>query len=740
MTSESRALHAPGPENQSGRVGPYVAALALLLIVGLGVVLRVYRLGEQSIWLDEYIAVSNLDASDVWTDLWFMELMNPEQAAAPLYYIIQYFWAHLISDSLVGLRLLSILIGMMAVPLTYALGSYLYGRTAGLIAALCLALSPQHIWYDQEPRVYPLVTLLAVLSAYALMRAFRDGSKKWWAVNLVANILLPWTHLFTVFFLLAEGCFLLLFVRRVSFKRLTLWAGIQFLFLIPWTLRILHTPYNQYSLLLSDIGLLDIFYTIMAGDIVVIHTDLLPAWRTSPAHTLPAHWALLLSVRPWFDRALLGVLCCIAAWLLGRIGLTWWRRARGGRAAELPAHELESGVFLVLLLVLPGLTLGIIDITTGSAFLGFMYVLYSAVALYIAAGAVIARIPRHAFRVLAVILLVGLYAYQLVLLLPHVTRTNWRAGAEHIRANASPEDLVLNLEYVQPATTIHYYLGASGLPIRRIETFYAAWEHAVSSLNQHALDAPSTEDTRSVWLLFLEKNAALAFATNDTLDLLQRGFKACGLRTSYRAFPGQWNLVVIRIQRQPGAPCQMAPEPVPPWRHVDYTRSLADLGLSYADPAARDEAIAALRRGVNYWWPPFCTPKYVLYTADLLQAGHVDLAEAFARAAIRREPSFGLAHFALGLALAAQNDDQGAMTAFHSAYARHRGLEKMLGPFVSALCESHDYSAAYATAQELGKRGTFFVAPGLCAVARSKVEQSPSGRLSLEKGSLSQEP
>lgn len=738
MTSEGPAQHAPGAENQSERVGPYGAALALLLIVALGFVLRVYRLGDQSIWADEYGAVSNLDTPDVWTDLWFIELVNPEQAAAPLYYIIQYFWAHWVSDSLISLRLLSILLGMMAVPLTYVLGSYLYGRTAGLVAALCLALSPQHIWYDQEPRVYPLVTLLAVLSAYALMRAFRDGSKKWWAVNLAANILLPWTHVFTVFFLLAEGCFLLVFLRRVSFKRLTLWAGIQFLFLIPWTLRILDMPYSQYFLI-SGVGIPDIFYTIMAGDIVMIHTDLLPAWKTSPAHTLPAHWSLLLSVRPWFDRALLGVSCCIATWLLGRIGLTWWRRARGGRAAELPAHELENAVFLVLLLVLPGLVLGILDIITGSAFLGFMYVMYSAVALYIAAGAVIASMPHHAFRAFAVLLLVCLYAYQLVILLPHVTRTNWRAGADHIRANGSPEDLVLNLDYVAPVSTIRYYLGADGLPIQRIETFHAAWEHAVSFLNQRPLDAASAEDSRSVWLVFLEKNAAIAFATKDTLDLLQRGFSACGLRTSYKAFPGQWNLVVIRIQRKPGAPCQMAPEPVPPWRDVDYARILADLGLSYADPGARDEAIAALRSGVNYWWPPFCTAKYVLYTGDLLRVGHVDLAEAFARKAIRREPSFGLGHFALGLALAARGDDQGAMRAFHRAYARHRGLEKVLGPFVSALCESHDYNAAYAQAQELGKRGTFFVGPGLYAVARSKVEQSTSGRLSLEKGFLSQE-
>ena len=88
------------------------------------------------------------------------------------------------------LRLLPVALAVSAVPLLYGFVRHLCGEKAGLLAALCLALSPQHIWYAQELRPYELVTPLAVISVWSFMRAYRGGSPVWWVVNLISNTLL----------------------------------------------------------------------------------------------------------------------------------------------------------------------------------------------------------------------------------------------------------------------------------------------------------------------------------------------------------------------------------------------------------------------------------------------------------------------------------------------------------------------------------------------------------------------
>lgn len=190
--------------------------LALFLIVVLGVMLRTYRLVDQSIWLDEWPSVANLNAADAMTYVGLIEIMYPEQAHAPLYYLLQYYWARWVGSSVPMLRLLPVILGMSAVPLIYVLGKYLYGSAVGLVAALCLALSPQHIWHAQEIRTYELVTPIAIVSIYAMFRALRDRNWKWWCLNALANTLLVWTHIFAVLLIPVEGFFFSPFFRECA--------------------------------------------------------------------------------------------------------------------------------------------------------------------------------------------------------------------------------------------------------------------------------------------------------------------------------------------------------------------------------------------------------------------------------------------------------------------------------------------------------------------------------------------
>src|SRR5262249_15326762 len=85
-----------------------------LLVLGIYFLLAFYRIGQQSLWLDEILSLRNaridepLFSSSVW---W--------QYHGPLYFVLLHLWVKLGTSEAV-LRSLSVLIGGVAVCLTYA--------------------------------------------------------------------------------------------------------------------------------------------------------------------------------------------------------------------------------------------------------------------------------------------------------------------------------------------------------------------------------------------------------------------------------------------------------------------------------------------------------------------------------------------------------------------------------------------------------------------------------------------
>jgi 4-amino-4-deoxy-L-arabinose transferase-like glycosyltransferase len=88
----------------------------------------------------------------------------------PLYYLLAHAWLTFGHEETV-LRALSAILGAVAVPLVGLLGAALFDRRAGLLAAALLACAPAHVFYSRDARMYPLLTLLVLLAAYALVRA-----------------------------------------------------------------------------------------------------------------------------------------------------------------------------------------------------------------------------------------------------------------------------------------------------------------------------------------------------------------------------------------------------------------------------------------------------------------------------------------------------------------------------------------------------------------------------------------
>lgn len=194
--------------------------------LALGLALRAWALGAESFWHDE-----------AWT--WGITRGSPgdllhrvirDDAHPPLYFLLAQAWS-LVGTSEAWMRLLSVLLGLAALPLVARVGRRLGGEAVGRAAMLLAALSPLHVAYSREARSYALLFLLCVLSLDLL---FRDApTRRTWLAFAAVNAGILLTHYMGVFFL-APQAIAFLVARPASRKPFLLaTAGAAALFL-PW--------------------------------------------------------------------------------------------------------------------------------------------------------------------------------------------------------------------------------------------------------------------------------------------------------------------------------------------------------------------------------------------------------------------------------------------------------------------------------------------------------------------------
>jgi uncharacterized membrane protein len=142
----------------------------VLFIALAGGFLRILLIGTKGMWLDETFSVWMANQSIPDMLQWMVKLdQHP-----PLYYLLLHAWLARYGDTPYHARLLSALFGTVTIPIIFLIGKRLSGALVGLAAALFLALSPFHIYYSQETRMYSLLTLNTAVAIYALVRLLTD--------------------------------------------------------------------------------------------------------------------------------------------------------------------------------------------------------------------------------------------------------------------------------------------------------------------------------------------------------------------------------------------------------------------------------------------------------------------------------------------------------------------------------------------------------------------------------------
>ncbi len=182
---------------------------SLFFIFCLGFFLRIYHLGYKGLWGDEIGEVIVADSGNISTVL----SGASHHLSPPLDYIILHFFLHFgISDFIV--RLPSAIFGMLSIILIYYIAKTLFGPKEGLISAFLLAISPMHIFYSQETRMYSLFVFLSLLSLLFFIKAINEDSMLAWVGFIISTTLNIYTHYFAFFVIFIY----VLFIIALAYK------------------------------------------------------------------------------------------------------------------------------------------------------------------------------------------------------------------------------------------------------------------------------------------------------------------------------------------------------------------------------------------------------------------------------------------------------------------------------------------------------------------------------------------
>ncbi len=552
------------PSNDTPACSPpqkkWAIPLFIALIMLLGLFLRMNDMDQESIWWDEYTSVVHLTPpeqfeasprynhwntlllrqnSEDLLDFW-KKNRSLDPATMPLYYTLEYGWNKYVSRYPNSIRFLSLSIGMLILPLIYLLGRKLYGHTAGLIAATCAAMSPIHGQFAIEIRMYCLFTLLALLSIYTFIHLFESRSRRWWLAHAVVNLLLFWTHPFATFIPLLEGLFLLYASFRNK-RRIIIWGGLQILLFIPSAIYMSTIKFWAQDTTASwmKVPTLNEFLgDLFADDCIGLTYQLRATTKTWEILFNPKIAASIVEQQLLFGKLLLAFFLCALSLFVAHQAWKEFRKKRD--TSTTPSIKWSS--FLFLWWLLPPVLLYIISISWRPCLMP-RYTLHCSLALYILLGAAITAIPWRILRRICIVLLFSLYAYEQSLILAGPQHTNWKAAADHIKANATPTDPILVKNGLWKRV-FYYNLGPTANALSHARTANVLAEQSAFYLTLPP-EIEQTEDApRQLWLIIRTDY----FAGGPDYNL-ERELTLRNLSFARYEFTGIMHVLLYRVQK-----------------------------------------------------------------------------------------------------------------------------------------------------------------------------------------------
>lgn len=153
-------------------------------------------------WSDEGLSLyrARLSLAEISQNTITVDGIDTRDTNPPFYFVLLHFWRYAAGELVFSLRFIGAAFATLAIPLIYGLGRVTFGRSAGLIAAFFLAISPFHVWQSQVLRNYGMLVTLNLLSIYGLFRFILSEAERrriiWLVIWAGAALVGIYTHYF----------------------------------------------------------------------------------------------------------------------------------------------------------------------------------------------------------------------------------------------------------------------------------------------------------------------------------------------------------------------------------------------------------------------------------------------------------------------------------------------------------------------------------------------------------------
>lgn len=212
-------------------------AFALIVLLISSLLVRSISLLKSSIWHDEGFSLMLASRSPL--DIW---LGSARDVHPPLYYEILHFWTEIFGNSVLSVRSLSLIAGIIVVWLGYQIAFMISNkRNVALLAGLLLSLNPFLIRYSQEVRMYGILGVFLLIAIIGLIKISKD-SKDWfgyvlYVIGVSAGL---YTHYFTAMVVIAFWIYIVsIYFIKNKITLITNWRWwlaniLALLIFLPW--------------------------------------------------------------------------------------------------------------------------------------------------------------------------------------------------------------------------------------------------------------------------------------------------------------------------------------------------------------------------------------------------------------------------------------------------------------------------------------------------------------------------
>ena len=291
----------------------------------------------------------------------------------PLYYMLLHLWMQAFGDSVDATHSLSVLFGILTIPAGGWGAWRLFGRRAGVMAAILFAFNAWLTSYAQETRMYELMGLWGVLATTFFLLGFVERRRRWLFAFGAVLLAMLYTHSWGTFFFIGSAISLIpSLLARTGRDRMLLLrdavmtyvaAGVLYL---PWAptllFQIAHTaaPWDTPPRFGAPV---QISRNVLGGDKITLVLVLAAAIGLAPLFTRAQRRSP--EATKVFTLILLPIAVLAVAWVLSQVNPAW--------APRYFAPVIGAMLFLLAWGCSRARLLGIVAIALSCAFLANPY-------------------------------------------------------------------------------------------------------------------------------------------------------------------------------------------------------------------------------------------------------------------------------------------------------------------------------------------------------------------------------